>query len=173
MDWISDMERMGSLLNEVVQNENTYKLWPMNLGKQSLEEEMGNCILQANISMMTTMIALSSGVAGRAQVSSLRPILLRLFAMSVKKYGFWTRASQALMSWLTNDEHSATFIADLLAFSVEKYSLTALVGEMLREIGHMNPSLLSKDSVTVRSICTFMIELTNLCPNWFCRIYQF
>ena len=101
--------------------------------------------------------------AGAAKDKDLRCAAIRTIVRCVKAFGQRVNAVTAAMGLLHQHEHSSGPMAELVATAWEAQE-AALVSDVLREIGRIPMTELSRDTGAARNIATFLTELAELAP---------
>ena len=101
--------------------------------------------------------------ASAAKDKDLRCAAIRTTVRTVKSFGQRVNAVTAVMSLLHQHEHSSGPMAELIATAWEAQE-SALVSDVLREIGRIPMAELSRDTGAARNIAAFLTDLAELAP---------
>jgi condensin complex subunit 1 len=90
--------------------------------------------------------------------------LFILIATLIKKYNQTVGVTTALIHLLHNYEHLAVVVVELMETLCQEYECSHMVGDVVREIGRMNPKEFARDSSGVKNISTFIANLAEKLP---------
>lgn len=90
--------------------------------------------------------------------------LFILLATIIKKYNQNVGINTAIIHMLHHHEHLAVVIVELMEMLHKEYECSHVVGDIVREIGKMNPREFARDSSGVKNISAFIANLSEKLP---------
>lgn len=96
------------MFSDVLEDESTYKLWSMSRP----EEDLGALLFTTSTAMMENPENFVRASTSRS-AAALREAIFKVFAVSVKKFGLYLRATTAIVHMLCNYEHLAAHLPEL------------------------------------------------------------
>ncbi|XP_013415078.1 condensin complex subunit 1-like isoform X2 [Lingula anatina] len=151
-DWEAEREKSVQTLLQVLQL-NLNRLWDPPVA----EEEFVNLVTCCCYKLLENPSVTKNRVSKDA--------IFHLLGTMVKKYNHGLGASLKIIQLLQHFEHLSSPLAQGLELFVTELGLKGVVGEIMRELGKMDPRDLARDNSGTRAYAAFMVELAERIPE--------
>ncbi|KAK7496786.1 hypothetical protein BaRGS_00011995 [Batillaria attramentaria] len=153
MDWEAEREEGVQTLVQMLQL-NLNKLWDPPLAEEDFVSLVSSCLYKL---LENPAIASARGKETRDAISHGIGVL-------VKRYNHALSASLKIAQLLKHFEHLVSPLAQLVEVVVNNYGNKSIVGDIMREIGRMDPRDASRDTSGARAYSQFLVELAEKVP---------
>lgn len=109
----------------------------------------------------------NSAINNLTRGKDLLDINFSILGCGIEKYNQSLSFCLKFIQLLQYREQLAPLLADLVAFIVTRHEQRLLIGEILREIDRIDIKDLSRDSSCPRAVSTFLVNLSEKCPQDF------
>lgn len=124
--------------------------------------EIVGCIMRVCYKMIE-----NSSLNNLTKDKELLEVSFSLLGFGIEKFNQSLSFCLKFIQMLQHREQLAPLLADLVEFIVTRYEQRLLIGEILREIDRIDVKELSRDSSCPRAVSTFLISLSEKCPQEF------
>ncbi|KAJ8354973.1 hypothetical protein SKAU_G00225400 [Synaphobranchus kaupii] len=130
-------------------------LWSLSL----VEEEFVSCVTCCCYKLLE-----NPGIS-LVKCKPSRDAIIHLLGVMVKKYNHLLGASVKVIQLLQHFEQLSSVCAQAVSVWSTEYSVKAIVGEVMREIGQKSSEELSREGSGVKAFSCFLSELSTLVPD--------
>ncbi|KAJ8287804.1 hypothetical protein COCON_G00004630 [Conger conger] len=154
MQWDSERAPVLQALTQLLQLD-IRTLWSLSL----VEEEFVSCVTCCCYKL------LENPSISLVKCKPSRDAIIHLLGVMVKKYNHLLGASVKVILLLQHFEQLSSVCAQAVAVWSTEYSVKAIVGEVMREIGQKSSEELSREGSGVKAFSSFLSELSTLVPD--------
>ncbi|KAG8543015.1 hypothetical protein GDO81_025593 [Engystomops pustulosus] len=151
--WENERESVLQTVTHLLQLD-IRRLWNMSL----IEEEFISMVTGCCYKMM------ENPSIGALKNKSLWEALSHLLGVAVKRSNDTLSVSVKVIQLLQHFEHLAPLLVHALSLWATEYGMKALVGEIMRKIGQKSCQDLSRESSAVKTLCSFITQLSEKIP---------
>lgn len=139
-------------------------LMPLNKVAESASEARD---IAGHIMRVCYKMVENASINGLTRNKNLLEYNFSLLGCGIEKYNQSLSFCLKFIQLLQYKEQLAPMLADLFEFIVTRHNQRLLVGEILREIDRIDVQELSRDSSCPRAVSTFLVSLSEKCPQEF------
>ncbi|KAM4636335.1 condensin complex subunit 1 [Discoglossus pictus] len=151
--WETERDRVLQTITHLLQLE-IRRLWSLSV----VEEEFVSLVTDCCYKIME-----NSSIT-HAKSKPVREALGHLLGVTVKRYNHMLSASVKVIQLLQHFEHLAPVLVQTVSLWATEYGMKAVVGEVMREIGQKCSQDLSRESSGVKTLATFLTEMSEQIP---------
>ncbi|KAK3726740.1 hypothetical protein QZH41_008305, partial [Actinostola sp. cb2023] len=151
-DWDIERDAVIELIGHMVQLD-INRLWNPPL----VEEEFVNLITGFCYKLLENPTV--------TKTKTTKDLVFNLLATAIKKYNTGLGTTLKIIQMIQHFEHLVPHLSQAVELMATEFGVKSLVAEIIREIGMMNPSDLSKDSSGTRAFADFIVDLTSRIPS--------
>ncbi|XP_075699090.1 condensin complex subunit 1 [Rhinoderma darwinii] len=151
--WENERENVLQIITHLLQLD-IRRLWNMSL----IEDEFISMVTGCCYKMM------ENPSIGALKNKSLWEALSHLLGVAVKRSNDTLSVSVKVIQLLQHFEHLAPLLVHAVTLWATEYGMKSLVGEIMRKIGQKSCEGLSRESSGVKTICTFITQLSERIP---------
>ncbi|KAL4220856.1 meiotic chromosome condensation [Mactra antiquata] len=153
IDWHREKETgVKTLLN--ITQQNIHRLWDPPVVDDEFVSLVTNCCYKLLENPEITHVVSKDE----------REAICHILSIMVKRYNHGLGASLKIIQLLQHFEHLVGPLSSVIKVCVDDYGYKSIVSELLREIGRMDSSDLSRDTSGTRAYTSFLVEMTEKCP---------
>ncbi|XP_066912331.1 condensin complex subunit 1-like [Clytia hemisphaerica] len=151
-DWSKERSQVLSVINQFLQLE-LQRLWDPPI----VEEEFANLFSSVCYKMLENPVVVRQ--------KEDKELVINILGQLIKRYKHQLGASMKMIQLLQHFEHLVSPLAQAITTFVTDFGAKNLVSDVIREIGRMESSDLSRDTSGTRAFSQFLVELADKIPN--------
>lgn len=129
------------------------RLWEMQVVEQEFVNLVTNCCFELTED------------ADILKATATKDTIIAVLGINVKRYSHGIACVLKITQLLQHHEHAAMLFAEAIEVFVEKYDLRPIVGEVIRELCHLDTYDSAPDSNGIRNTSLFLVELSSRLPH--------